>query len=87
MQRDCAILYLRCQPKLNEVYERDLEKVQRLKPAQKTRAIAVLRWILFALRPLTVRELAEALAATIDDSAETYPRRTRGIVDMSMSNM
>ena len=59
--------------KLNEVYERDLEKVQRLKPAQKTRAIAVLRWILFALRPLTVRELAEALAATIDDSAETYP--------------
>lgn len=59
--------------KLNEVYERDLEKVQRLKPAQKTRAVAVLRWILFALRPLTVRELAEALAATIDDSAETYP--------------
>lgn len=58
---------------INEVYERDLEKVQNLGPVKKTRAIAVLRWILFALRPLTVRELAEAIAATIDDSAETYP--------------
>ena len=58
---------------INEMYERDLEKVQSLKPAKKVRAIAVLRWILFALRPLTVRELAEAIAATIDDSAETYP--------------
>ena len=58
---------------INEMYERDLEKVQSLKPAKKVRAIAVLRWILFALRPLTVRELAEAMAATIDDSTETYP--------------
>ena len=58
---------------INEMYERDLEKVQGLKPAKRVRAIAVLRWILFALRPLTVRELAEAIAATIDDSAETYP--------------
>ena len=58
---------------INEMYERDLEKVQSLKPARKVRAIAVLRWITFALRPLTVRELAEAIAATIDESAETYP--------------
>lgn len=59
---------------INETYERDLEKVKKLKPAQKARAIAILRWILFALRPLTVRELAEAIAATLDDdSPETYP--------------
>ena len=58
---------------INETYERDLEKVKKLKPAQKARAIAILRWILFAMRPLTVRELAEALAATVDDSADTYP--------------
>lgn len=58
---------------INDTYERDLEKVQNLKPAQKARAIAILRWILFALRPLTVRELAEAIAMTLDDSAETYP--------------
>ena len=58
---------------INETYERDLEKVQNLKPAQKARAIAILRWILFALRPLTVRELAEAIAATDDESAESYP--------------
>ena len=58
---------------INETYERDLEKVKNLKPAQKARAMAILRWILFALRPLTVRELAEAVAATVDDSIETYP--------------
>ena len=59
---------------INETYERDLEKVQNLQPAQKARAIAILRWILFALRPLTVRELAEAIAMTLDDTGETYPR-------------
>ena len=58
---------------INETYERDLEKVQNLKPAQKARAIAILRWILFALRPLTVRELAEAITMTLDGSADTYP--------------
>lgn len=58
---------------INETYERDLEKVKKLKPPQKARAMAILRWILFAMRPLTVRELAEAVAATVDDTAETYP--------------
>lgn len=58
---------------INDTYERDLEKVQYLKTSQKVRAIAILRWILFALRPLTVRELAEAIAMTLDDFADTYP--------------
>lgn len=58
---------------INETYERDLEKVQNLNSAQKARAIAILRWILSALRPLTVRELAEAIAATVDESAGSYP--------------
>ena len=58
---------------INDTYERDLEKVQNLKPAHKARAIAILRWILFALRPLTVRELAEAIAMTVDSPGDTYP--------------
>ena len=58
---------------INETYERDLEKVRNLKPAQKVRALAILRWIVFALRPLTVRELAEAIAMTTDDTPDTYP--------------
>ena len=58
---------------INKTYERDLEKVNNLKPDEKERAIAILRWILFALRPLTVRELAEAIALTVDDSEGTYP--------------
>ena len=59
---------------INETYEKDLEKVRTLKPSHKARAIAILRWILFALRPLTVRERAEAIAMTLDDTGETYPR-------------
>ena len=58
---------------INETYERDLEKVKNLRPAQKARALAILRWIVFALRPLTVRELAEAVAMTTDDTPDTYP--------------
>ena len=77
---------------INETYERDLEKVKKLKPAQKARAIAILRWILFAMRPLTVRELAEAIAATVDDTLETYPYDdlpdswTKGYVDEQYVN-
>ena len=58
---------------INKTYERDLEKVINLKPDLKERAVAILRWILFALRPLTVRELAEAIAMTVDGAEETYP--------------
>lgn len=58
---------------INETYERDLEKVNNLRSDQKERAVAILRWILFAVRPLTVRELAEAIALANDETEETYP--------------
>jgi ankyrin repeat protein len=58
---------------INVTYERDLENVAKLKPFLKERAIAILRWILFAVRPLTVRELAEAIALSVDETGDTYP--------------
>ena len=58
---------------LEDAYNRDLQHILSLKE-EKNRALSILRWALFALRPLTVRELMEALAVTVDDDSEDYPR-------------
>lgn len=47
---------------LNQAYKRDLERISRLDEADKEYAKRILRWMLFALRPLSVRELIHALA-------------------------
>lgn len=47
---------------LDAVYERVLERLDSLPDAQKKRAIQILRWSLFARRPLTVDQLAGILA-------------------------
>jgi len=41
---------------------------------ERDRAVAILRWTLFALRPLTVQELTEALAVNIHDDGDSYPK-------------
>ena len=58
---------------INETFDRDLDRVRMLKPVQKARALSILRWILFAVRPLTVRELAEAITMSIEDPGASYP--------------
>jgi ankyrin repeat protein len=58
---------------IERTYERDLIRISNLN-GERDRAIAILRWTLFALRPLTVRELTEALAVDVDDDCGTYPR-------------
>lgn len=57
---------------IEQAYEKDLERITMLKKDKKDRAIAILRWILFAVRPLTVHELCEALAHTFNDKEDTY---------------
>lgn len=57
---------------IGEAYSRELEKIARLPPSQKSRAVMILRWTLFAIRPLQVKELAEALVVS-DDDLEEYP--------------
>lgn len=51
---------------LKHVYDRDWLKILNLK-RNKSRALAILRWVIFALRPLTVVELTEALIVTCQD--------------------
>ncbi|KAH0541622.1 hypothetical protein FGG08_003912 [Glutinoglossum americanum] len=59
--------------RIEQAYERDLGRLGELRKDQRTRAVTILRWILFAVRPLTVRELAEALVLSSADSEDSYP--------------
>ena len=52
---------------LDEAYARDLQTICNLDNEDRERALSILRWVLYAARPLTVRELAEALLISVDD--------------------
>ena len=52
---------------LDEAYDRDLRTICDLDSEDRERALSILRWVLYAARPLTVRELAEALLISADD--------------------
>ncbi|KAK6543335.1 hypothetical protein TWF694_000087 [Orbilia ellipsospora] len=49
----------------DEAYGRILDMIQAYKGEKRVRAEAVLRWVLFAARPLQMQELAEALEAAM----------------------
>jgi ankyrin repeat protein len=59
---------------ISEAYSREVEKITQLPPRHKDEALIILRWILFAVRPLQVKELAEALVVSDDDELEEYPQ-------------
>ena len=52
---------------LDEAYGRDLQTICDLDSEDRERALSILLWVLYAERPLTVRELAEALLVSVDD--------------------
>lgn len=58
---------------VDQQYEKDLNRLMSLKDEERERGVAILRWVLFAVRPLTVREITEALLLRADDTARTYP--------------
>ena len=58
---------------LEKAYERELKRILELKGHRKEQTLAVLRWILFAVRPLSVRELAEALIISSSETESFYP--------------
>ncbi|TRX93685.1 hypothetical protein FHL15_005361 [Xylaria flabelliformis] len=47
--------------KLDRIYDRDWERINRLENSSRRRAFSILRWATFALRPLTVPEITECL--------------------------
>ena len=53
---------------LSHLYDRNWMRICQLPEKDKLRAFAILRWATFALRPLTVLEITEALI--VDDDAE-----------------
>lgn len=57
---------------ISEAYSHELEKITRLPPDEKDKAVMILRWTLFALLPLRVKELAEALVVS-GEGLEVYP--------------
>ncbi|KAI1739257.1 ankyrin repeat and SOCS box protein 7 [Xylaria scruposa] len=60
---------------VSEAYSRELERIQKLPQRSRSAAFAILRWVLFAVRPLQVKELAEALAISeMADDETLYPR-------------
>ena len=52
---------------LDEAYERDLTNIMQLDSDDRDRALAILRWVLFAQRPLSLREISEALLINVDE--------------------
>ncbi|KAK3291787.1 ankyrin repeat and SOCS box protein 7 [Chaetomium fimeti] len=57
---------------ISEAYSRELEKIVQLPPDEKEKAVMILRWTLFAIRPLQVKQLAEALVVS-DENLSEYP--------------
>lgn len=58
---------------VDQQYEKDLNRLMSLKDEERERGVAILRWVFFAVRPLTVGEITEALLLRADDTARTYP--------------
>ena len=60
---------------LDQAYERSLQNIFELDDEDKERAIAILRWVMYASRPLTVQELTEDLLVSIDEESvsEFFP--------------
>ncbi|KAH8901577.1 ankyrin, partial [Thozetella sp. PMI_491] len=58
---------------IGEAYSRELERIFQLPAKARQQAVMILRWVLFAVSPLQVKELAEALLVS-GDELEHYPR-------------
>ena len=56
---------------LDQAYERDLLNILSLDAEERDRAVAILRWTLFAFEPLTIRQLSEALLVEFEDEASS----------------
>jgi ankyrin repeat protein len=56
---------------LEKTYERNWKIIQSHPPQEQNRALAILRWTTFALRPLTVSEITEALIIDPEDIGTT----------------
>lgn len=57
---------------LDQTYEGNWKSIQKLPELDRNRALDILRWLTFGIRPLTVQELVEALIIEIDENSEVF---------------
>lgn len=67
---------------LEQAYERDLLRIASLEPDDRNRAVAILRWTIYAEKALTVRELAEALLVDLGEETSTSRRQYSNLEDV-----
>ncbi|KAI0509464.1 prion-inhibition and propagation-domain-containing protein [Xylaria bambusicola] len=53
--------------KLDRIYDRNWERIRNLENISRQRAFSILRWATFALRPITICEITEALLLAGDE--------------------
>ena len=56
---------------LDQAYERDLQNILVLDQEERERTMAILRWTLLSLQPLTIKQLAEALLVEFEDTDDS----------------
>ncbi|KAL2046479.1 hypothetical protein ABVK25_011834 [Lepraria finkii] len=56
---------------LTDAYKRDWDRISKLQDRDMYRALAILRWTIFAVRPMTVLEMTEALAVRDEDGCDS----------------
>ncbi|KAK8178825.1 hypothetical protein BC567DRAFT_179455 [Phyllosticta citribraziliensis] len=61
---------------MDQLYEKELSKIfhKSVLKRDRDRVAAIFRWVLYAVRPLTVAELAEALILESEDKGSVYPK-------------
>ncbi|KAI4225867.1 MAG: hypothetical protein LQ349_006979 [Xanthoria aureola] len=57
---------------LDQTYERNWKTIEEQPEPDRNRALDILRWLTFGIRPLTVQELVEALITEIDEDSEAF---------------
>ena len=57
---------------LHHTYERNWKSIQSHPDQEKSRAMAILRWVIFAIRPLTVFEMTEALIVKPEHNVDEF---------------
>ena len=56
-------------PGLDQVYEADWQRIRSCESFERDRALTILRWVTFAVRPMTAMELLEAIAVVEYEAA------------------
>ncbi|KAM0241440.1 hypothetical protein ACHAP5_007637 [Fusarium lateritium] len=72
---------------LDALYDREWNRINSMGPLDRQRALSLLRWTVFAMRPMTVGEIAEAVLITEDSDELPVDERPECIDDDYIESM